>query len=201
MAGLLQLAGMMKDRALEKGIIIKGRTVYDYLISNSTPEKAVLYLHSLVVGLKPEICLEIGTCLGFSTLFIADALNKNGKGSLITIEKDETSSNLARELIGVTDSSRVIFKIGRTQNILPSIIENLEKIDFCYIDGEHRKEAVLFEFDLVFSKLSKGGIIVMDDVIANNDEMRETWAIIKSKDGLEWSEHEMKFGIIKKTGQ
>ncbi len=201
---VLDLAQSMKAKSMEMPEQLKEKPIHEYLIKNSTPERGCLFLHNLVQDIRPRHCIEIGTCLGFSTLFIIDALNKNGFGDLVTIEKNVESSALAQHLLSIVDMSRVQFKVGTSHEVLPEILEDWDEVDFCYIDGEHKKETVLFEFGVLYPKLYKDGIIVMNDVIGyngvigyNDGEMREAWAEIKLKEGVMWSEHE-RFGIIKK---
>ncbi len=65
-------------------------------------------------------------------------------------------------------------------------------VDILFIDANHNKKDLLNQFKLWSPKVKKGGVILMDDIILN-DEMKEAFEEIKKNNntfelnGLHWS--------------
>ena len=80
--------------------------------------------------------LEIGTLGGYSTLWLAKAIPKNG--SVTTIEVDATYAKLAQknfELAGLEHKIEIL--VGKALDILPDIIaKNKQPYDLIFIDAE-----------------------------------------------------------------
>src|SRR6201997_5607829 len=59
------------------------------MYDSMTAEVEVLeFLRTVVTTLKPELVVETGTFSGISTLWIAEGLQQNGRGKVITCEFD-----------------------------------------------------------------------------------------------------------------
>src|SRR5437763_16930052 len=88
-------------------------------------------LRVLVLALAPKRVLEIGTAIGFSTLWMASALPAGGR--IDTIDPDRTRTDRARRYwlrAGVTDRVRVINEPAL--RVLPRLAPGLE---FAFIDA------------------------------------------------------------------
>ena len=109
--------------------------------------------------INPEIIVEVGTYTGYSCLCLAEGLKKNGK--IITIEKDEEFASIARKFF---DRSKYKEKISLIIDDATNVIENInEKIDLAFIDAD--KVNYSKYYDMLFSKLKIGGLIVADNVL------------------------------------
>lgn len=75
------------------------RFEHPYQQMSVTLEEAEL-LYALVRALKPRNVLELGTGLGLSGRFIAEALVDNQDGELVTVEPDEKLALQAERLLG-----------------------------------------------------------------------------------------------------
>jgi hypothetical protein len=116
--------------------------------------------------------LEIGTFVGLSTVFLAEALARNN-GTLDTIdirmqdqrwgEKDKIHNAylVAEMFVREAELSNVTFLRGRSQDVLP---KRPRRYDFAHIDGDHNYYAVVLDFILVDSMLDVGGLVVLDDI-------------------------------------
>ena len=108
---------------------------------------------------NPEIIVEVGTYTGYSCLCLAEGLKKNGK--IITIEKDEEFTSIARKFF---DRSKYKEKISLIIDDATNVIENInEKIDLAFIDAD--KVNYSKYYDMLFPKLKIGGLIVADNVL------------------------------------
>jgi len=67
------------------------------------------------------------------------------------------------------------------------------KLDFVYIDGNHKCQYVLEDLTVWYNKLKPGGIIICDDAIDMNDSFRDTNGDIY----IQWNEHAFgKYGVV-----
>jgi predicted O-methyltransferase YrrM len=72
---------------------------WSMLDSKSSEVEVIEFLKSLVLTLKPQLIVETGTFLGYSTLKMAEGLKLNGFGRIITLEYDPAIFARAKERI------------------------------------------------------------------------------------------------------
>lgn len=118
------------------------------------------YLAGLVKISRARKILEIGTAIGYSTLWLARALAQTG-GQITTI--DLNVDRLTRALkyfeqAGVAE--RIIALPGDARAILPALDGNF---DFVFIDAA--KGEYLEYLELVYPLLNQGGLLVVDNVL------------------------------------
>lgn len=142
-------------------------------------------LYVLVRLLKPDVCVETGVFYGGTTAFILNAVRKNKKGKLISIDLpgnilEETSFH-RHENVG---DSEIIPEGLMPGFIVPDYLKNrwefigedslkaLKKIKdgftFFSHDSEHSRVFVLKELELAKSKMPKNGTIFADDINWSN---------------------------------
>lgn len=159
-------------------------------------------LHKLVRDTTPLKCLELGTCLGISTAFIASAISLNGTGQLVTLEGSKSRSSFAELLLKSLDLRDVDFVTGLFKQSLAPLIESYQPIDFCFIDGHHDGKATIEYFENISPVLNDGSIVVIDDITWSED-MKSAWNAIRNKDEVELTIDTYMMGIClinKKTG-
>lgn len=109
--------------------------------------------------LKPEKILEVGTAIGYSSMFMLKYAGKNSH--VTTIERDEEVLLMAKENIktrGVEDRIRCIF--GDATEVLEHLTG---EYDFIFIDaakGQYRDH-----FKKSLKLIKSGGVILTDDVL------------------------------------
>lgn len=148
-------------------------------------------LYFLVKQHKPETVLELGTCCGFSALYMAKAYSKT---IVHTIEGDSTIAKIASKNFQEANCKNVVLHIGRFQDVLKSILEQIQKVDFCFIDGHHDKEATLQYWAQIMPYMNSGGIVVFDD-ISWSVGMQEAWENIKKDSSFRYIEDLKRLGI------
>ena len=104
---------------------------------------------------------------GTSTLSICQAHRDNGAGSHIAIDPfQETifnSAGLANiEQAGLKDILR--FYEATADEVLPRLCAEGERIDFAFIDGNHRFDYTLVDFFYIDKLLRLGGHVAFDDL-------------------------------------
>ena len=117
-------------------------------------------LLSLIAKLKaPQHILEIGTYTGYSTLCLAEGLNKNGE--IHTIDKNEELEDLQRKYFDKSGFGTQIFQhVGLAKELIPSINK---KFDLVFIDAD--KTNYKAYFDLILPKCNSGALILSDNVL------------------------------------
>lgn len=124
----------------------------------------------LVRRLRPEIVVETGVAHGLTSRFILDAMERNGRGHLWSIDLPPTSSELQAHVgIAVPDRLRARWTYirGSSRRQLPPLLEKLGYIDLFVHDSLHSKRNVIFEMDSAWAVLRGGGAMVIDDIDAN----------------------------------
>lgn len=120
--------------------------------------------------LKPELVLETGVADGFSTSFILYALEKTKKGRLYSIDLpnqrgQELGTNKSTGWLVPNDlRKRWTLILGSSKEKLPTLLNELGKIDIFYHDSDHGYENMLFEFNLSWSFLKDNGVLISDDI-------------------------------------
>jgi predicted O-methyltransferase YrrM len=117
------------------------------------------FIHVLARTTKPRAILEIGTLGGYSTIWLARALEPGGR--VVTLEYDRTHAGVARKNVdraGVGD--RVEIKVGRAIDSLPSLTG---PFDFVFIDADKASTAEYFQWAVTLAR--PGTLVVVDNVV------------------------------------
>src|SRR5690625_4459773 len=151
-------------------------------------------LYALVRDFKPQQCLELGTCLGISSAFIASALQLNGGGSLVTFEGRASRSGYAQSVLKELELENTEHVVGPFQQTLVPQLKNYRALDFCYIDGHHDGKATVSYFESILPLLTEGAVVVIDDITWSGG-MKEAWSEIKSREEVALSVDTYMMGI------
>lgn len=129
------------------------------------------FLQVLALLCNAKNILELGTLAGYSTIWMARALPKDGK--LITLEFDPKHAAVAQKNIeraGV--AGQVQIKTGKALDILPQLhAEGAGPFDMIFIDADKPPYAEYFEWALKLSR--PGTLIVVDNVIREGKVLNE----------------------------
>ena len=115
-------------------------------------------------AIKAKRILEVGTSVGYSTLWFADAVYENG-GKITTIEQNLSKISRAKANFEEAGVEKIIENIhGEAIKILENLSKNTkEEFDFAFLDAD--KELNSEYFDLVLPMIKVGGIIATDNVL------------------------------------
>jgi caffeoyl-CoA O-methyltransferase len=121
------------------------------------------FLQVLAMACGAKKILEIGTLAGYSTIWMARALPKDGK--LITLEYDEKHARVAQSNLKKAGLDSVVeVRVGKALDLLPVLIsEKAGPFDMIFIDADKPPYKEYFELALKLSR--KGTLIVADNVI------------------------------------
>lgn len=128
------------------------------------------FLNMLIKISGAKNIVEVGTSNGYSGIWIAKALKETG-GHLTTIEYYEKRINLALENFKKCEVDDIItIKQGSACDVLEELCSD-EKflIDFAFIDAN--KGEYIKYFEIIDTKLKKGGIIAADNITSHADKV------------------------------
>lgn len=134
----------------------------------------------MVRELAPRTCLELGTAFGMSAAYQAAALELEGEGRLVTLEREQRLVPIARETfeeLGL--ESRVEQRVGAIDDELEELAREIAPVDFAFMDAEHTERATVGAFETMLPHLASGGVVVVDDIAMNSD-MRRAWDAIRA---------------------
>ena len=104
--------------------------------------------------------LEIGTLGGYSTIWLARALPKQG-GRLITLEYEPKHADVARKNLARAGLSNLVeLRLGRAIETLPKLTG---PFDLIFIDADKPSTADYFDWAVKLSRA--GSVIVVDNVV------------------------------------
>ena len=147
--------------------IASKRQFFDIFTHLTKKERLLLYKLALSLP-KRAICVEIGSYLGASALFLASGM-KEREGNVYCIDtwKNEGMSEGERdtfdEFLKNTRPLKDFITPLRGYSI--DVARTFDKgIDLIFIDGDHSYEAVKSDIKAWLSKVKNGGIVVFHDI-------------------------------------
>jgi predicted O-methyltransferase YrrM len=127
---------------------------------NVAPNQGKL-LHLLARMHGAKKILEIGTLGGYSTIWLARALPKDGR--LITLEFEPKHAAVATKNIAVAGlADRVDVRVGPAIQTLPTLTGEAP-FDFVFIDADKVSTAEYFQWALSLTRV--GSAIIVDNVV------------------------------------
>lgn len=139
--------------------------------SLSTPRQCLTYFR-LLKWLQPSTILELGTSLGISTMYHHLAAPR---AHLISIEGRMPVHRIAREIIA---GHKKVKNIDLLQGLFDEHLENaltlLGKVDYVFIDGDHRGSSLIKYLQQILPHTHDRSIIVVHDIYWS-DDMLDAW--------------------------
>ncbi len=140
------------------------RTLGEMTLSSRSPRSAYL-LFSLVRELRPDLVIELGSCVGISAAYQAAALELNGSGCLVTIEGAPVLAQRSRrtiEELGLDHRCTVIE--GRFTDTLPSVLRDSRPVSMAFIDGHHVESSTTEYAEQILASAQSDAVLVFDDI-------------------------------------
>ncbi|MGL4512467.1 MAG: class I SAM-dependent methyltransferase [Lacipirellulaceae bacterium] len=157
---VLASCGQLQNQAQLNGIrpLPGFQNVYSSPAELRMPERVALY--SLVFGLQPTNCLEIGTFRGGSTSIICGALDDTGRGKLSCVDPTPL---VAPELWRRLEHRCTMFQ-GCSPEVLRKVAGVVkDRFDFVFIDGNHTYECLSADIRGVTPYLADRAVVVFHD--------------------------------------
>lgn len=156
------------------------------------PPKDAQLLFRLAYHFKPQTILELGTSLGITTAYLGKAC-PNAK--IISIEGAPSVAKVASVNLKKLDVLNVKQEIGAFVDKLKPVMNEFEKLDFVFFDGNHRYQATLDYFEACLPKADEDSIFVFDDIYWSS-EMQKAWERIKQHPSVSITVDVYTMGIV-----
>lgn len=151
------------------------RTVGSIARQAAKPPKYGKLMFRMVEKYQPGIILELGTSLGITTSYLAGA---NRSAQLYTIEGAPEVAAIARDNFKALELPFVQLREGNFDEVLPRLLSELPRVDFAFIDGNHREQPTLDYFHQLLQKRGEKMILVFDDIHWSQG-MEAAWKAIR----------------------
>ena len=125
--------------------------------------------------MNSEHILELGTSLGITTAYLALS---NPDAKVTSLEGCPELSKIARAHLMKLEITNAEIIEGRFEDTLGTEIQKTGKLDFVYIDGNHRKEPMLAYFNQCLPYMSPNSIMILDDINLNPETVK-AWDLIR----------------------
>ncbi|MDZ4678805.1 MAG: class I SAM-dependent methyltransferase [Saprospiraceae bacterium] len=149
-------------------------------------------LFRIVYWHKPATLLELGTSVGISAIYQASAALE---AAMITIEGDPALAQLARGHLQEAGLEQVKVVEGDFQVALPGALQVLKKLDYLYVDGDHRADRTLAYFNQCMAFAHEGSLFVFADIHWSSD-MERAWETIRRDPRVTISVDLYDFGLL-----
>lgn len=143
-------------------------------------KKFAKLLFRIVHYYKPETIIELGTSFGITTCYLACA-NKNSE--IYTFEGSKEIAKIARRNFDKADFKNINLVQGNFDKTFLDALDKIKKVDFAFVDGNHRKKPTLDYFSHLQKKSLPGSIFIFDDIHWSS-EMEAAWKQIQQHDSV-----------------
>jgi predicted O-methyltransferase YrrM len=171
---------------------VKERSISDIARFSSTSPKYGRLLQNIVAYLKPATVIELGTCLGLGTLYMASAAKDT---KVYTIEGSKTLHQKTKENFASLSMNNIISLQGNFDDLLPVLLKENGKFDLIFIDGNHKKEATIKYLQLCMPYAHPNSVVIFDD-IRWSDDMQEAWREICRNEKVNLTLDLFKMGVV-----
>lgn len=170
-------------------------TVAEVAKKAASPEIWARFFYHLTQTTTVQNVLEIGTNLGISGQYFLKGLTSKIDSQFITLEGVKDLCEIANTRF-TTLSSGQDFEVvhGLYDQTLIDLVNKDILFDLVFIDGNHCYEATLKYFDMLKPRLSKGALVIFDDIHWSSG-MRRAWRDICTQKGIRFTVNFFKLGI------
>ncbi|GHA57773.1 O-methyltransferase [Pontibacter akesuensis] len=153
----------------------KTRKVKDIARTSAKPAKYGQLLFRLVNHFQPQIIFELGTSLGLTTSYLAEARKK---GHIYSFEGCPNITRAAQKNFQQLGLQNIQVIEGNLDETLQQQLKQVTQLDFAFLDGNHRYEPTISYFESCLTKSHEQTVLVLDDIYWSA-EMKQAWQEIK----------------------
>ena len=124
--------------------------------------------YALIRKYKPLIIVETGVSMGWSSYMILQALKREKRGKLYSLDLNDSDSVKKDGGVGYLVPTELKKNweliIGDSTKFLLPLLTELGKIDMFIHDSDHSYNPMKFEYTLAWEHLNQNGILCSDDI-------------------------------------
>lgn len=154
------------------------RTIGDIARHSQKPARFGRLLFRLIRQFRAKTVVDLGTSLGLTTAYLAEAARPQG-GQVLTFEGCPQTAAVARQNFERLNLPNVTVVTGNLDETLPASVAALDRIDLAFFDANHRYEPTLRYFETCLAKAHNDSVFVFDDIHWST-EMERAWTDIKA---------------------
>jgi predicted O-methyltransferase YrrM len=158
-----------------RNINYRTRKVKHIARTSAKPAKYGKLLFRLVNHFQPQSVFELGTSLGITTSYIAQARRN---AAIYTFEGCPNIASVARENLNRLGLENVRLIEGNLDETLEQQLKQVGELDFVFFDGNHRYDPTMRYFQSCLQKHHQYSVFVVDDIYWSA-EMKRAWLDIK----------------------
>ncbi len=148
-------------------------------------------LYELVLKYKPAQIVEVGTSLGYSTIWMAEAAREYG-GKIITLEHEATKIAKTQKLFDELELQNTVAMIETDAS---DFLKNFDKqIDFLFLDAMKREYVNYIK--LSEKNMPIGSLLVADDVVTWRRKLDEFFEYIEKSTKYKIQVLELGHGLL-----
>jgi len=121
-----------------------------------------------VLHQRPSVVVETGVARGVTSRIVLEALNRNERGHLWSIDLPHLfEKNLHTQTGAAVPNSfrgRWTYIEGSSRRRLPSLLRSLVQVDVFIHDSLHTCRNTRFEMERTLTVLAPGGVMIVDDI-------------------------------------
>jgi len=154
----------------------KSKTIAQIAKRALKPKKYSTLLSRIVAYFQPTQILEMGSSLGITTCYLAQAAPY---ASVVTMEGAPAVAKQALATFKNLGFQNIQLIEGNFDQSLPNYLQGISTIGIAYVDGNHRYIPTMQYFNLLLAKSDEHSILIFDDIHWSS-EMEKAWAEIKA---------------------
>lgn len=168
------------------------RKVSEIARYSPVPLKYGMLLSNLAAEFGSPGIIEFGTSFGISTMYMASACPDT---IIYTMEGSPAVAEIALQNFKSAGFSNVKILIGSFDDLLSRIAEAGIKPGLVFIDGNHRRDAILKYFKSMVEISDNNTVVVIDDIYYSKG-MEEAWNEIKQNENVSVTVDIFRMGIV-----
>lgn len=154
------------------------RTIGDIARHSLKPARFGRLLFRLIRHFGAKTVVDLGTSLGLTTAYLAEAARLHN-GRVLTFEGCPQTAAVARQNFERLGLTNVTVVTGNLDQTLEASVAEFGQIDFAFFDANHRYEPTIRYFEACLPKSHNDSVFVFDDIHWSAD-MERAWADIKT---------------------
>jgi predicted O-methyltransferase YrrM len=157
-------------------LIAPNENKHQTIVGNNLNTTFGKWIYCCIRVTKPETVIETGVAHGYSSWIILNALKKNNKGVLYSIDLPNHDTNIDYNFKDQPTTGWMVpdilkdrwkLNLGDAKILLPTILKEIGELSIFFHDSDHSYEHMKYEFETSHPYLINGGLLLSDDVHKN----------------------------------